>query len=89
MSDYEFAKVKNKFEANFIFSNINYLNVATNIAWFELLGDVNGINTEVANYKAISAEQVREVALAAFQPTNCSVLYYKKENKSFIKLSNE
>ncbi len=79
VSTYELTKVKNKFEANFIFSNINYLNVATNLAWFELLGDVEGINTEVDNYKAISADYLQEVAQAAFQPSNCAILYYRKE----------
>ena len=79
VSSYELTKVKNKFEANFIFSNSNYLNVATNLAWFELLGDAEGINTEVSNYKAIAAERLQEVAESAFQPTNSSVLYYRRE----------
>lgn len=34
----ELEKVKNKFESTQIFGNINYLNVATNLAWFELNG---------------------------------------------------
>lgn len=74
----ELEKVKNKFESNYIFNHINYLNVATNLAWFELLGDVNGIDREVDKYKAITRDHVREVAKKFLIPENSSVLYYRK-----------
>ena len=38
IQEQELEKVKNKFESTQIFGNINYLNVATNLAWFELNG---------------------------------------------------
>ena len=38
---YELQKVKNKIESNLIFSEINFLNKAMNLASFELLGDAN------------------------------------------------
>ncbi len=63
----------------FIFSNINYLNVATNLAWFELLGDANEIDNEVARYKSVDAQHLQNVAQKALVPNNCSVLYYRKE----------
>lgn len=75
----ELEKVKNKFESNYIFNHINYLNVATNLAWFELLGDVNAINLEVDNYKSVTPERLKSVAKEAFVRENCSVLYYKKD----------
>ena len=75
----ELLKVKNKYESNFIFSNINYLNVATNLAWFELLGDANEINNEVMRYKSVDSERLQQVAQKALIPENCSVLYYRKE----------
>lgn len=80
ISEYELNKVKNKFESNYIFSNMNYLNIATNLAWFELLGDVEGINKEVINYKSVSADKIQNIANKALQPSNCSVLYYRKED---------
>ncbi len=43
----ELEKVKNKFESTQIFGNINYLNVATNLAWFELTGEAEDIDREV------------------------------------------
>lgn len=80
IADYELDKVKNKFESNYIFNNISYLNVATNIAWFELLGDVEEINRVVSDYKSISAELLQEIAKSTFIPENSSVLYYRKDN---------
>ena len=38
IAEEELEKVKNRYESEQIFSNINYLNVATNLAFFELIG---------------------------------------------------
>lgn len=74
----ELEKVKNKFESTQIFGNINYLNVATNLAWFELGGQAEDLEKEVANYRAVTAEQIRDVACKAFREENGAILYYKK-----------
>lgn len=79
---HELEKVKNKFESDQIFSNINYLNVATNLSFFELLGDAEFINKEVEKYRAVTAEQMQRVAQTAFRPENCSTLYYKAKRDS-------
>ena len=73
----ELEKVKNRYESEQIFSNINYLNVATNLAFFELIGQAEDINHEVEKYRSVSIEQIKEVARKAFVHENCSVLYYK------------
>lgn len=74
----ELEKVKNKFESTQIFGNINYLNVATNLAWFELTGQAEDIDREVDQYRAVTAEQIKNVAQEAFREENSVVLYYKK-----------
>lgn len=74
----ELEKVKNKFESTQIFGNINYLNVATNLAWFELTGQAEDINREVDNYRAVTAEQLHRVAQETFREENGVVLYYRK-----------
>lgn len=74
----ELEKVKNKFESTQIFGNINYLNVATNLAWFELIGQAEDIDREVERYRAVSAEQLRVVAQQAFKDDNSVVLHYRK-----------
>lgn len=73
----ELEKVKNRYENEQIFNNINYLNVATNLAFFELLGRAEDINQEVGKYRSVTVEQIQETARRAFVPENCNVLYYK------------
>ena len=75
----ELEKVKNKFESAHIFGNINYLNVATNLAWFELTGCAEDINLEVPNYRAVSVERLHEVSRRAFQRENGTVLQYRRQ----------
>ncbi len=73
----ELEKVKNKFESTQIFGNINYLNVATNLAWFELNGVAEDMEKEVGHYRSVTAGQLQAVAQTAFDERNGVVLYYK------------
>lgn len=73
----ELNKVKNKYESNHLFSNINYLNRSTNLAVFELLGDASMIDSEVSKYREITVKNVQNVAKNVFNPNNCSTIYYK------------
>ena len=73
----ELEKVKNKFESTQIFGNINYLNVATNLAWFELNGAAEDMEKEVEHYRSVTAGQLQAVAQTAFDKRNGVVLYYK------------
>lgn len=73
----ELEKVKNKFESTQIFGNINYLNVATNLAWFELNGAAEDMEKEVERYRSVTAGQLQAVAQTAFDKRNGVVLYYK------------
>ena len=75
----ELEKVKNKFESTQIFGNINYMKVATNLAWFELLGKAEDLEKEVERYRSVTAMQLREVAQSAFRKENGVVLYYKSK----------
>lgn len=74
----ELEKVKNRYESEQIFSNMNYLTVATNLAYFELIGKAEDINSEVMKYRSVSAEQISKAAKECFVAENCSILYYKK-----------
>jgi len=79
ISDYELNKVKNKIESSLVFSEIEPLNKAMNLAYFELIGDANLINSEVDKYRSITAEQMQTVARNLFTSSNCSTLYYLSE----------
>lgn len=82
VGEQELEKVKNKFESTQIFGNINYLNVATNLAWFELTGQAEDIDREVDNYRSVTAEQLHRVAQQTFRDENGIVLYYQKKTFS-------
>lgn len=73
----ELEKVKNRYESEQIFNNLNYLNVATNLAYFELIGKAEDLNEEVGKYRAVTADRLQEVARRTFVPEKASVLYYK------------
>lgn len=75
----ELEKVKNKFESTQIFGNMNYLSVATNLAWFEFLGRAEDLEKEVENYRSITPEDIKRVAQSAFRKENGCILYYKKQ----------
>ena len=75
----ELEKVKNRYESEQIFNNLNYLNVATNLAYFELIGQAENINKEVEKYRAVTAGQIQKAARQTFVPENCSILYYLAE----------
>lgn len=82
LSDHELEKVKNKYESNDLFANMNYLDKSTNAAFFELLGDAKEINSEVEKYRNITKEQVLALAQKIFDENNCSTVFYKKKSKN-------
>lgn len=73
----ELQKVKNKIESTLVFSEMNVLNKAMNLAYAELLGDANNVNKEMEHYAAVTAQDITRVAKALFTDNNASVLYYK------------
>ena len=81
VDEHELEKVKNRYESEQIFGNINYLNVATNLAYFEMLNRAEDINDEVRKYRSVSAGQLQRVAQQAFTTENSNTLYYKAQSK--------
>jgi len=79
--DAELNKVKNKIEATHTFSEMNVLDKAMNLAFSELLGDANRINTEVERYMNVSADMIQGQAREVFRKTNCSSLHYRSIKK--------
>lgn len=74
---YEIEKVKNKFEANTLFGEINVMNKAMNLGFYEMLGDLGLINREVALYRAVDNEAIRDFCRRTFREENASTLIYK------------
>lgn len=76
----ELEKVKNKIESTLVFSEMNVLNKAMNLAMSELMGDAGLVNTEIDRYRAVTVEMVKQQAKEIFRETNCSTLYYKSKD---------
>lgn len=73
----ELDKVKNKVESTLVFSEINGLNKAMNLASFELHGEAEEINQEVENYRKVSTESIQQQAKILLRPENASALWYE------------
>ncbi|MFD0940991.1 M16 family metallopeptidase [Pedobacter boryungensis] len=76
VSDDELTKVKNKSESIMVFAEMNLLDKAMNLAYYELLGDAAALNTEIDKYLAVTAAQIKEVATTTFVKEKSSILYY-------------
>lgn len=76
VSESELTKVKNKSESIMAFSEMNLLDKAMNLAYYELLGDANLLNTEMDKYELITTDQIKEAAKATFVKEKSSTLYY-------------
>jgi predicted Zn-dependent peptidase len=72
----ELTKVKNKAESIMVFAEMNLLDKAMNLAYYELLGDANLLNIEIDKYLAITAEQIKDAATTTFVKQKSSTLYY-------------
>jgi len=75
----ELQKIKNRIESTLVFSELNVLNKAINLAFFELLGDADYINQEVDFYKTVTIDDLQRVANQILTPENCSELYYQAQ----------
>jgi predicted Zn-dependent peptidase len=78
-TDEELQKVKNKYEANIQFGNVNIMNKAMNLCYFEMLGDASLINAELQSYMMTGRSDISSLAKTAFVPENCTKLYYYAE----------
>ncbi|MES2873369.1 MAG: pitrilysin family protein [Bacteroidota bacterium] len=73
---HELIKVKNKMESTMVFSEMSLLDKAMNLAYFELLGDAEQLNSETTKYLEVSAEEIQKQAQHIFRKENSSTLYY-------------
>ena len=78
-ADREMQKVKNKFEANTLFGEINVMNKAMNLGFYEMLGDPELINRETDLYRAVTPEAIMEFCGRVLRPEHSSTLIYRAE----------
>ena len=76
----ELDKVKNQAEANHEFSEMSVLNRAIGLAYHELHGEAEDINTEIAKYKKVTLADLKRVASESLVATNSNTLIYRRQN---------
>ena len=76
VTEVELTKVKNKSESIMVFAEMSLLDKAMNLAYYELLGDAELLNTEIEKYLKSTAAQIQEVAKTIFVKEKSSTLYY-------------
>ena len=77
ITEYEMEKVKNKFEANTLFGELNVMNKAMNLGYYEMIGDLGLINREVEIYRSLQATDVADFSKRTFRTENSSTLIYR------------
>lgn len=76
----ELEKVKNKTESMMAFEDMSVMNRANSLAYYELLGDANMMNTELGLYAAVTTADIKEESKAIFKAENSNTIYYLSEN---------
>lgn len=76
VTDAELTKVKNKSESIMVFAEMSLLDKAMNLAYYELLGDAQMLNTEIDKYLSITKLQIQKAAQTTFVKEKSSTLYY-------------
>lgn len=77
ISDYELEKVKNKFEANTLFGELNVMNKAMNLGYYDMTGDIALINREVEIYRSLQRDDIADFSRRIFREENSSTLIYR------------
>lgn len=80
VTDYELQKVQNKFEVSTIFGELNVMNKAMNLGYYDMIGDTDYINRELQRYKEVTKEKIAETATQLFVKELSSTLIYKSKN---------
>ena len=76
LEEKEVQKVINKTERIICFEDMSIMNRAHSLAFYELLGDAQLMNTELEKYQAVTPAIIQATAQAIFTEQNRNTLYY-------------
>lgn len=76
----ELQKVINKTESTILFEDMTVMSRAQSLAFYELLGDAEMMNTELANYQSVTAQELLDECNRVFDESNSNTLYYLAKN---------
>ncbi len=75
----ELEKVKNKAESYLVFSEVELLNRAVNLAFNAAQGQPERVNTESERIQSVQLADIQSAAQQILRPANSSTLYYRKK----------
>lgn len=82
ISDYEYQKLRNSVESDYIYNFYSIMGIAENLANYHMyFGDANLINTELERYLKVTKEDIQRVARKYLVKENRVVLYYLPKEK--------
>jgi zinc protease len=79
ISEEELLKVKNQAESTLVFSEVELLNRAMNLAFAANAGNVEYANQESAKIQAVTRDSLMTQARGILTKENCSTMYYRAE----------
>lgn len=77
VSDYELEKINNKFESGVVFGEVNVMNKAMNLGYYEMINNIDLINNEVDIHNSVTKEEIRDAAVRVFRKEKSNTLIYK------------
>ena len=76
----ELQKVQNKTESVMAFEDMSVMNRAGSLAFYELLGGGELMNSEFKKYQDVNVKDINQIALKILTPENSNTLWYLAEN---------
>ncbi|MDR6560283.1 MULTISPECIES: pitrilysin family protein [unclassified Arcicella] len=77
VSEEELTKVKNQAESTLVFSEVELLNRAMNLAFAANAGNVEYANEESSKIQAVTVDDISAQAKSILTKENCSTMYYR------------
>ena len=75
----ELQKVQNKTESVMAFEDMSVMNRAGSLAYYELLGDGELMNSEFKKYQEVTVQDILNMAKTILRPENSNTLWYLAE----------
>jgi len=87
----ELQKVKNSMISSVAFSEVSITHKAINLAYYEMLGAAEKINTQEEEIESVTVEDLMRIANEVFHNENCSELFYLRNKmvSTLVPLTNE
>ncbi|MEA5138202.1 M16 family metallopeptidase [Arcicella rigui] len=77
VSEEELQKVKNQAESTLVFSEVELLNRAMNLAFAANAGNVEYVNQESGKIQAVTVDDISTQSQLILKKENCSTMYYR------------